>query len=72
MTRQANGKAPQSRPPPQSGKLTDEKKVLDNGKIVEDGTYDELIARNGCFAELVERQRIGDDTNKCLKFGEKP
>ena len=40
-----------------------EKKVLDNGKIVEDGTYDELIARNGCFAELVERQRIGDDTN---------
>jgi ABC-type transport system involved in cytochrome bd biosynthesis fused ATPase/permease subunit len=42
-----------------------EKKVLDNGKIVEDGTYDELIARNGCFAELVERQRIGDDTNKC-------
>ena len=39
--------------------------VLDNGKIVEDGTYDELIARNGCFAELVERQRIGDDTNKC-------
>ena len=46
--------------------------VLDNGKIVEDGTYDELIARNGCFAELVERQRIGDDTNKCCKFGEKP
>ena len=46
--------------------------VLDNGKIVEDGTYDELIARNGCFEELVERQRIGDDTNKCCKFGEKP
>ena len=35
--------------------------VLDGGKIVEDGTYDELIARNGQFAELVERQRIDDD-----------
>ena len=32
--------------------------VLDGGRIVEDGTYDELIARNGFFAELVERQRI--------------
>lgn len=32
--------------------------VLDGGKIIEDGTYDELIAKNGFFAELVERQRI--------------
>lgn len=31
---------------------------LEKGKIVEDGTYDELIARNGKFAELVERQRL--------------
>jgi ABC-type multidrug transport system fused ATPase/permease subunit len=31
---------------------------LENGKIVEDGTYDELIAQNGRFAELVERQRL--------------
>ena len=31
---------------------------LEKGKIVEDGTYDELIALNGKFAELVERQRI--------------
>ena len=31
---------------------------LESGKIVEDGTYDELIARNGRFAELVERQRL--------------
>ena len=31
---------------------------LENGKIIEDGTYDELIARNGRFAELVERQRL--------------
>ena len=27
--------------------------VLDQGKIVEDGTYDELIAASGFFAELV-------------------
>ncbi len=32
--------------------------VLENGSITEDGTYDELIAKNGCFAELVERQRL--------------
>ena len=32
--------------------------VLDHGHILEDGTYDELIAHNGFFAELVERQRL--------------
>ena len=31
---------------------------LEKGKILEDGTYDELIARQGKFAELVERQRL--------------
>jgi len=31
---------------------------LEKGRIVEDGTYDELIALNGRFAELVERQRL--------------
>ena len=31
---------------------------LEKGKILEDGTYEELIARNGKFAELVERQRL--------------
>ena len=33
--------------------------VLDGGKIIEDGTYEELIAQGGYFAELVERQRLG-------------
>ena len=33
---------------------------LEKGKIVEDGTYDELIAQNGKFAELVSRQRLDD------------
>ena len=32
--------------------------VLDGGKIVEDGSYEELIARGGMFAELVSRQRV--------------
>lgn len=31
--------------------------VIENGRIAEDGTYDELIAHGGSFAELVERQR---------------
>lgn len=31
--------------------------VLDQGKIVEDGTYDELMKKNGFFAELVARQQ---------------
>ena len=35
--------------------------VLDGGKIIESGTYDELIARNGFFAELVSRQRLDAD-----------
>ncbi len=34
---------------------------LDGGRIIEDGTYDELIAKNGFFAELVSRQRIDRD-----------
>ena len=31
---------------------------LDKGNIIESGTYDELIAKKGFFAELVERQRV--------------
>ena len=33
---------------------------LEGGKISEDGNYDELIAKNGKFAELVARQRLDD------------
>ena len=32
--------------------------VLDGGHIIEDGTYEELIDKNGFFAELVARQRL--------------
>ena len=39
--------------------------VLDGGKIVEDGKYEELIEKDGLFAELVARQRIdGDNVQK--------
>lgn len=31
--------------------------VLEGGQITEEGTYDELIAKDGFFAELVKRQR---------------
>ena len=32
--------------------------VLDEGKIIEDGNFDELVANGGFFAELIERQRL--------------
>lgn len=34
---------------------------LEGGKIVEDGNYEELIEKNGKFAELVARQRLDDE-----------
>ena len=35
--------------------------MLDGGKIVEDGTYDELVAKGGAFADLVVRQQLEDE-----------
>ena len=32
--------------------------VLSGGRIIEDGTYNQLIERGGYFAELVDRQRL--------------
>ena len=32
--------------------------MIEDGKIVEDGTYDELLALNGRFTEMVERQQL--------------
>ncbi len=32
--------------------------VMEGGQIVENGSYDELIGKNGYFADLVERQRV--------------
>ena len=33
--------------------------VLDHGRVVEQGTHDELLARGGAYAALVERDRDG-------------
>jgi ABC-type multidrug transport system fused ATPase/permease subunit len=41
--------------------------VLDKGRIAEDGTYDELIARNGLFAALVAKQRLDTDAASTVK-----
>ena len=41
--------------------------VLDGGRIVEDGNYDELIAKNGLFAALVAKQRLDTDDHHTVK-----
>ena len=35
--------------------------VMDKGGIAEEGSYEELISKNGYFAGLVERQRLDQD-----------
>ena len=35
--------------------------MIDGGGIIEEGTYDELINRNGFFADLVARQQINSE-----------
>ena len=42
--------------------------VLDGGRIAEDGDYEELIEKNGLFAELVRRQQV-DLSEKDLMHG---
>jgi ABC-type multidrug transport system, ATPase and permease components len=32
--------------------------VMDQGALIEQGKYDELIQKNGCFTELAARQRL--------------
>ena len=41
--------------------------VLDKGKIVEDGTYDELIEKDGMFAALVAKQRLDAPASSAIK-----
>ncbi len=36
--------------------------AIDNGKIIESGTYDELMAKNGFFAGLVARQQVEEQS----------
>ncbi|SET14358.1 ABC transporter ATP-binding protein [[Clostridium] polysaccharolyticum] len=42
-------------------KKADRVLVLDNGKIVEDGTYDELIRKNGYLGKLVSKGIVEND-----------
>lgn len=37
--------------------------VLDQGRIIEDGTYEQLMSKNGYFAELVARQRPEEESS---------
>jgi len=41
--------------------------VLDGGRIVEDGTYEELLAKNGLFSELVAKQRLDTDMKSAVQ-----
>ena len=38
--------------------------MLKDGLIVESGTYDELMEKNGLFAELVNKQLIEEEKKK--------
>ena len=38
--------------------------VVDRGTIVEEGSYEELIEKDGIFAELVRRQRLEESSEK--------
>jgi len=47
-----------------SAKLANKIIVLDEGTIVEEGTHESLIAHNGTYQELYEKQMQGDETEK--------
>ena len=44
-----------------SAKLADRVLVLDNGKIIEEGTNESLLAQNGAFKALYDKQLQGDE-----------
>ncbi|MEQ8626621.1 ABC transporter ATP-binding protein [Ekhidna sp.] len=44
-----------------SAKLADKVVMLDDGKVVEQGTHDELLARNGAYRELHDKQLAGEE-----------
>jgi ATP-binding cassette subfamily B protein len=46
--------------------------VFDNGRIIEAGTYDELVQRGGFFAELVKAQFGTEDVRQSVHVKERP
>ena len=44
-----------------SAKLADKVVMLDDGEIVEQGTHDELLSRNGAYKELYDKQLSGEE-----------
>ncbi|WP_221390739.1 ABC transporter ATP-binding protein [Dyadobacter sp. NIV53] len=44
-----------------SAKLADRIVMLDNGKIIEQGTHSELMAKNGAYKELYEKQLMAEE-----------
>lgn len=47
-----------------SAKLADKVLVLDEGEVVESGTHDELIAKNGAYKELHDKQLQGESVEQ--------
>ncbi len=43
-------------------------RFLEDGRLVEEGKYDELMAKDGLFAELVRRQTVQEKSNRLEAF----
>lgn len=47
-----------------SAKLADEIMVLHDGKVIEKGTHNELMKKNGMYKELYEKQTLAEETQQ--------
>ncbi len=57
------------RPPAEHGARADRLVVLDRGRIVEEGTHAELLARGGLYARLYQRQFRDDEPVAAMQGG---